>query len=149
MPTISTTKPKTTRAKKPATSATPKAPAKAKAVKSVKAAKEKETAASLEKQMIRIKISAYEHKVLDQSVKQVIDTVARYDSAVRGPVPLPTEIKKYTVNRSSFIDKNAREQFEMRIHRRIIDIMDPSPKIVEALANLNLPSGVNVDVKMI
>ena len=147
MPTTSITKPKTEKAKKTTTSAAPKAPAKVKIAKVVKVAKE--TAVSLEKQMIRIKISAYEHKVLDQSVKQVIDTVARHDSLVRGPVPLPTEIKKYTVNRSSFIDKNAREQFEMRIHRRIIDIMSPSPKIVEALANLNLPSGVNVDVKMV
>ena len=140
--TTSTTKPKTTRAKKTTTSAAVKAPTKAKVAK-------ESAAAALEKKMIRIKISAYEHKVLDQSVKQVIDTVSRHDSEVRGPVPLPTEIRKYTVNRSSFIDKNAREQFEMRIHRRLIDIMTPSPKIVEALANLNLPSGVNVDVKMI
>lgn len=100
-------------------------------------------------QMVRIRVAAYENKVLDQSVKQIIDTAMRHDAKVRGPVPLPTEIKKYTVNRSSFIDKNSREQFEMRIHRRLIDILNPSPKIVEALTNLNLPSGVSVDVKMI
>lgn len=97
---------------------------------------------------LRIKVSAYENKILDASVKQIVDTAMRYDGKVRGPIPLPTEIKKYTVNRSSFIDKNAREQFEMRIHKRVIDIMSPSPKIIENLTNLNLPSGVNIDVKM-
>lgn len=100
-------------------------------------------------QMVRIRVAAYESKVLDQSVRQIMDTAMRYDAGIRGPVPLPTEIKKYTVNRSSFIDKNSREQFEMRVHRRLIDILNPSPKIIEALTNLNLPSGVNVDVKMI
>ncbi len=101
-----------------------------------------------EAQRLRLKISAYEHKVLDASVKQIIDTAARYDAQVSGPIPLPTEIRKYTVNRSSFIDKNSREQFEMRIHKRLIDITNPSPKIIESLTNLSLPSGVNVDVKM-
>ena len=71
----------------------------------------------------------------------------RYDAKVRGPIPLPTEIKKYTVNRSSFVHKNAREQFEMRVHKRLIDIENPSPKTIEALTNLSLPSGVNIDVK--
>ncbi len=98
---------------------------------------------------IRIRVRAYEHKVLDSSVKQIIDTVLRYDANIVGPIPLPTEIKKYTVNRSSFVYKDAREQFEMRIHKRLIDILNPSPKIVEALTNLNLPSGVNIDVKMV
>lgn len=98
---------------------------------------------------LRIKVSAYENKILDASVKQIVDTAMRYDGKVRGPIPLPTEIKKYTVNRSSFIDKNSREQFEMRIHKRVIDIMNPSPKIIENLTNLNLPSGVNIDVKML
>lgn len=97
---------------------------------------------------LRIKVSAYENKILDASVKQIVDTAMRYDGKIRGPIPLPTEIKKYTVNRSSFIDKNSREQFEMRIHKRVIDIMSPSPKIIENLTNLNLPSGVNIDVKM-
>ncbi len=73
----------------------------------------------------------------------------RYDATVNGPIPLPTEIKKYTVNRSTFVHKNAREQFEMRVHKRLIDILNPSPKIIESLTNLNLPSGVNIDVKMI
>lgn len=100
-------------------------------------------------QKLRIKVSAYEYKVLDASVKQIVDTAIRYDGQVLGPIPLPTEIKKYTVNRSSFIDKNSREQFEVRVHKRLIDILNPSPKIVESLTNLNLPSGVNIDVKMI
>lgn len=100
-------------------------------------------------QKIRLRVSAYENKILDASVKQIIDTVSRYDAQVCGPVPLPTEIKKYTVNRSSFIDKDSREQFEMRIHKRLVDILNPSPKVIENLTNLNLPSGVNIDVKML
>lgn len=97
---------------------------------------------------LRIRVRAYEHKILDTSVKQIIDTAIRYDAKVEGPVPLPTEIKKYTVNRSPFIFKNAREQFEMRVHKRLIDILNPSAKVVEALTNLSLPSGVSIDVKM-
>lgn len=98
---------------------------------------------------LRIRVRAYENKILDASVKQIIDTALRYDVVVVGPVPLPTEIKKYTVNRSSFVYKNAREQFEMRVHKRLIDILNPNPKIIEALTNMSLPSGVNIDVKMI
>ena len=113
----------------------------------VKAPKES-PAAIAEASKLRIRVSAYEHKILDASVRQIMDTAGRYDAKVEGPVPLPTGIKKYTVNRSSFIDKNAREQFEMRIHRRLIDILSPSQKVIEALTNLSLPSGVNVDVKM-
>ncbi len=97
---------------------------------------------------LRIRIRAYEHKVLDNSVKQIIDTATRYDAEVLGPIPLPTEIKKYTVNRSPFIYKNAREQFEMRTHKRLIDILNPNVKVIEALTNLSLPSGVNIEVKM-
>ena len=97
---------------------------------------------------LRIRVRAYESKILDTSVKQIIDTALRYDVEVLGPIPLPTEIKKYTVNRASFVYKNAREQFEMRVHKRLIDILNPNPKIIEALTNLSLPSGVNIDVKM-
>ena len=97
---------------------------------------------------LRIRVRAYEHKILDASLKQIMDTAARYDAEIHGPVPLPTEIKKYTVNRSSFIDKNSREQFEMRVHKRLIDIVNPNPKVIEALTNMSLPSGVNIDVKM-
>lgn len=97
---------------------------------------------------LRIRVRAYENKVLDMSVKQIVDTALRYDAKVVGPIPLPTEIKKYTVNRASFVYKNAREQFEMRVHKRLIDIINPSPKVIESLSNLSLPSGVNIDVKM-
>ncbi|HEY0964365.1 MAG TPA: 30S ribosomal protein S10 [Candidatus Paceibacterota bacterium] len=97
---------------------------------------------------LRIRVRAYEHKILDASVKQIIDTAMRFDAKVVGPIPLPTEIKKYTVNRSTFVHKDAREQFEMRTHKRVIDILNPGPKVVEALTNLSLPSGVNIDVKM-
>ena len=91
---------------------------------------------------------AYEHGVLDASVKQIIDTAARHSATVVGPVPLPIDIKKYTVNRGAFIDKDSREQFEMRIHKRMIDILNPEPKVIEALTNIDLPSGVSIDVKM-
>ena len=97
---------------------------------------------------LRIRVRAYEYKILDVSVKQIIDTAVRYDAEVLGPIPRPTEIKKYTVNRASFVFKNAREQFEMRIHKRLIDIVNPTPKLIESLTNLSLPSGVNIDVKL-
>lgn len=108
--------------------------------------REKKAGEAIER--LRIRVAAYEHKILDASVKQIIDTALRYGAEVRGPIPLPTDIKRYTVNRSSFVHKNAREQFEMRVHKRLIDIVSPTPKIVEALTNLNLPSGINIDVKM-
>lgn len=98
---------------------------------------------------LRIRVRAYENKILDTSVKQIMDTALRFGAEVSGPIPLPTEIKKYTVNRSTFVYKDAREQFEMRIHKRLIDILNPEAKVIEALTNLSLPSGVNVDVKMI
>ena len=97
---------------------------------------------------LRIRVRAYDHKILDASVKQIIDTALRFDAVILGPIPLPAEIRKYTVNRASFVFKNAREQFEMRTHKRLIDITNPNPKIIEALSNLSLPSGVNIDVKM-
>jgi len=99
--------------------------------------------------VLRIRVRAYESKILDASVKQIIDTALRYDSVIVGPTPLPTEIKKYTVNRASFVYKNTREQFEMRVHKRLIDIINPNAKTVEALTNLSLPSGVDIDVKML
>lgn len=99
--------------------------------------------------ILRIRVRAYESKILDASVKQIIDTALRYDAQVRGPIPLPTEIKKYTVNRASFVYKNSREQFEVRTHKRLIDILNPNAKTVEALTNMSLPSGVDIDVKML
>lgn len=101
-----------------------------------------------EKQKVRIRVRAYDHKILDSSVKQIVDTALRHGAELIGPVPLPTEIRKYTVNRSSFIHKNSREQFEMRVHKRLIDIVNPTPKIVDSLTNLNLPAGVDIEVKM-
>jgi small subunit ribosomal protein S10 len=116
------------------------------AKEAVKAKKSASQATAVSK--LRIRVRAYEYKVLDLSVKQIIDTATRFDAEIIGPIPLPTEIKKYTVNRSSFIYKNSREQFEMRIHKRLIDIINPNPKIIESLTNLSLPSGVDIDVKM-
>jgi len=112
--------------------------------RSSKAAAKKEAASVV----LRLRVRAYDSKILDASVKQIIDTARRHDAEIVGPVPLPTEIKKYTVNRSPFIYKNAREQFEIRLHKRLIDILNPSAKTVEALTNLSLSSGVDVDVKM-
>lgn len=99
--------------------------------------------------VLRIRVRAYESKILDASVKQIMDTAMRYDAVIVGPVPLPTEIKKYTVNRASFVYKNTREQFEIRVHKRLIDIINPGAKTIEALTNLSLPSGVDIDVKML
>ena len=97
---------------------------------------------------LRIKLKAYDHKIIDNSAKQIIDIANRYGAEVLGPVPLPTEILKYTVNRSSFVHKNAREQFEMRVHKRIIDILNPNQEIIESLRDLNLPSGVDITIKI-
>jgi small subunit ribosomal protein S10 len=122
----------------------------AKAVKSstpVKTAKEEKIVKG-DLAKLRIKLRAYDHKIIDNSAHQIIDIANRYGAEVVGPVPLPTEILKYTVNRSSFVHKNAREQFEMRVHKRIIDILNPNQEIVEALRELNLPSGVDITVKI-
>lgn len=100
------------------------------------------------KQKIRIKIKAFDHKIIDQSTKTIIDTVARTGVKVFGPIPLPTEKKKYTVNRSTFVHKDARDQYEMRIHKRLIDIVEPTPATIEDLSHLNLPAGVDVEIKM-
>ncbi len=97
---------------------------------------------------IRIKIRAYDHKLIDQSAKSIVETAKRTGAEVIGPIPLPTEKSKYTVNRSTFVHKNAREQFEMRIHKRLIDIAQPTPKTIDALSNLNLPAGVDIEIKM-
>ncbi|MBU1014989.1 30S ribosomal protein S10 [Patescibacteria group bacterium] len=99
-------------------------------------------------QRLRIRISAYDHKVIDTSSRQIIEAILRQGAEVVGPVPLPAEIKKYTVNRSPFVHKDSREQFEMRIHKRIIDIPNPNQKVIDALSNLNLPAGVDIEIKM-
>ncbi|MAG12391.1 30S ribosomal protein S10 [bacterium] len=123
--------------------------AKPKAVSKEAAPKKKKSAVKEEIQKLRIRVTAYEHKLLDASVKQILDTALRYNADLWGPVPLPTEIKKYTVNRSTFVHKDSREQFEMRTHKRLIDIVNPTPPLIEALTNLTLPSGVSIDVKML
>ncbi|KKT86213.1 MAG: 30S ribosomal protein S10 [Parcubacteria group bacterium GW2011_GWC1_45_9] len=101
------------------------------------------------KQKMRIKIRSYDHRVIDSSCKLIIETASRYGAEVIGPIPLPTEIKKYTVNRSTFVHKDSREQFEMRVHKRLIDILNPSAKTIEALTNLVLPAGTEIEVKMV
>ena len=101
-----------------------------------------------EKQKLRIRIRGYDHKIIDSSVRQIVETVTRYGAEIVGPLPLPTEIRKHTVNRSSFVHKNAREQFGMRVHKRLIDILNPVPKIIDALTNLTLPAGVDIEIKM-
>jgi small subunit ribosomal protein S10 len=100
------------------------------------------------KQRIRIKIKAFDHKIIDQSTKTIIETAQRTDATIFGPIPLPTEKRKYTVNRSTFVHKNARDQYEMRVHKRLIDIVDPTAKTIEDLTNLSLPAGVDVEIKM-
>jgi small subunit ribosomal protein S10 len=104
--------------------------------------------AALHKPKIRIKIRAYDHKLIDQSSKQIVDTAKRTGATISGPIPLPTEKKKYTVLRSTFVHKDSREQFEMRVHKRMIDILEPTSKTIDSLTNLNLPAGVDVEIKM-
>ncbi|MBN1778691.1 MAG: 30S ribosomal protein S10 [Candidatus Buchananbacteria bacterium] len=100
------------------------------------------------KQKIRIKIRAYDHKIIDQSTRTIMETAKRTGAEVFGPIPLPTEKKKYTVMKSSFVHKDARSQYEMRIHKRLLDILNPSAKTIDSLTNLNLPAGVDVEIKM-
>jgi small subunit ribosomal protein S10 len=112
------------------------------------AKKKIEAVAEPVKSKIRIRLRAYDHKVIDNSAKQIVETALRYGAEVLGPVPLPTETKKYTVNRSSFVHKDARDQFEMRVHKRLIDIQSPNSRVIDALMNLTLPAGVDIDIKM-
>lgn len=100
------------------------------------------------KQRIRIKIRAFDHKIIDQSTKKIIETIQRSDAQFFGPIPLPTEKRKYTVNRSTFVHKSAHDQYEMRTHKRMIDIVEPTAKTIEDLTNLTLPAGVDVEIKM-
>lgn len=99
-------------------------------------------------QRIRVKLKAYDNKIIDKSARQIVDVIERYGGKVVGPVPLPSELHKYTVNRSTFVHKDSREQYEMRVHKRLIDILNPSSKIIDSLMNLNLPAGVDIEVKM-
>lgn len=102
-----------------------------------------------EPQKLRLRVRAYDHKVIDNSVRQIIENAEKNDAKIVGPIPLPTEIKKYTVNRSTFVDKDSREQFELRVHKRVVDILNPTPKMMESLSSLNLPAGVDIEIKII
>lgn len=97
---------------------------------------------------VRIKIKAYDHKLIDQAARKIVETAERTGARITGPVPLPTDKHKVTVNRSTFVHKNSRDQYEMRVHKRLIDITDPTPKTIESLTNLDLPAGVDVEIKM-
>jgi small subunit ribosomal protein S10 len=100
------------------------------------------------KPRIRIKIKAYDHKVIDRSARQIVETAERTGAEIAGPVPLPTQVRKYTVNKSTFVNKDSRDQYEMRTHKRLIDIFNPTPKTIDNLTNLDLPAGVDVEIKM-
>jgi small subunit ribosomal protein S10 len=97
---------------------------------------------------IRIKIKAYDSKIIDQSAKKIVETAERTGAKITGPVPLPTEIHKVTVNKSTFVHKDSRDQYEMRVHKRLIDILNPSPKTIDSLTNLDLPAGVDLSIRM-
>ena len=112
----------------------------------VRMAKEKESA---EGGKLRLRIRSYDHRLVDNSCRQIIEAMQRLGATVVGPLPLPTEFKRYTVNRSTFVHKKSREQFEMRIHKRLIDILKPAPKVIEALRDLNLPAGVDIEIKVV
>jgi len=99
-------------------------------------------------QRIRIRLKAYDHKMLDQSLKEIVATAKRTGAKISGPILLPTKIRKYTVLRSTNVDKKSREQFEMRIHKRLVDILEPLPQTIDALMKLNLPAGVDVEIKL-
>ncbi|MSO54423.1 MAG: 30S ribosomal protein S10 [Rhodospirillales bacterium] len=102
----------------------------------------------MENQNIRIRLKAFDHRVLDQSASEIVSTARRTGAQVRGPIPLPTRIERFTVNRSPFIDKKSREQFEIRTHKRLLDILDPTPQTVDALMKLDLAAGVDVEIKL-
>ena len=102
----------------------------------------------MQKQKIRIRLKAFDYKLIDQSALEIVETAKRTGAQVRGPIPLPTRIEKFTVNRSPHVDKKSREQFEMRTHKRLLDIVDPTPQTVDALMKLDLAAGVDVEIKL-
>ncbi len=102
-----------------------------------------------EAQKLRIKIRAYDNKIIDNSTRKIVESAERYGASVSGPVPLPTEIRRYSVGRSTFVHRSAGDHYEMRVHKRIVDILNPNPKTIDALTNLNLPAGVDIEIKMI
>jgi small subunit ribosomal protein S10 len=102
----------------------------------------------LQKERLRLRVKSYDAKLIDNSVRQIIEAIKRQGGEVRGPIPLPTEFRRYAVNRSTFVHKKSGEHFEMRVHKRLIDILNPQQKIIESLTDLNLPAGVDVEIKM-
>jgi len=102
-----------------------------------------------QKEKLQLKIRAYDSKLIENSVRQIVEAIKRQGGEVIGPIPLPTEIRRYTVNRSPFVHKKSREQFELRVHKRLINIVNPQKKIIESLSDLNLPAGVDVEIKMV
>ena len=102
----------------------------------------------MQRQNIRIRLKAFDYRILDNSTKEIVNTAKRTGATIRGPVPLPTRIEKFTVNRSPHVDKKSREQFEMRTHKRLLDIVDPTPQTVDALMKLDLAAGVDVEIKL-
>src|SRR5205823_9080854 len=108
----------------------------------------RKTPMAIDNQNIRIRLKAYDHRVLDNSTKEIVNTAKRTGAQIRGPIPLPTHIERFTVNRSPHVDKKSREQFEMRTHKRLLDIVDPTPQTVDALMKLDLAAGVDVEIKL-
>ncbi len=113
------------------------------------AAKDSKKETSTAKQRIRIKIKAFDHKVIDDTTRLIIETAERSGAVISGPIPLPTKIEKFTVNKSTFVHKTSREQFEIRTHKRLLDITESTPKTIESLSGLSLPAGVDIEIKMI
>ena len=105
--------------------------------------------ADVEKEKLRLRIKAYDHKLIDNSCRQIVDAVKRHDAVIVGPIPLPTEMHRYTVNRATFVHKNSREQFELRVHKRLIDVLNPTQQIIQSLSLLNMPAGVDIEIKMV
>lgn len=146
------TKPKTTTPKKPIAKVEPvdsdSKNAKNAANHSAKTREKAPKATASTAQRIRIRLKAYDHKVIDQSAKQIVDTALRTGATIAGPIPLPTRRSTFTVVKSPHVYKKGREQFEMRVHKRLIDVLDPTPKTIDSLMNLSLPAGCDAEIKM-
>ncbi|OGG37670.1 30S ribosomal protein S10 [Candidatus Jorgensenbacteria bacterium GWA1_54_12] len=99
--------------------------------------------------VLRLRVKSYDARLIDSAVRQIVEAIERYGGSVVGPIPLPTAVRRYTVNRSPFVHKKSREQFEMKVHKRLVEVPKPDQKIVEALGSLNLPAGIDVEVKMV
>lgn len=119
------------------------------AAKSTKASKSAQSEKAVTKQRLRIKIKAFDNKIIDDTARMIIDTAERTGANIAGPIPLPTHIEKFTVNKSTFVHKTAREQYEIRTHKRLLDLTDATAKTMESLSSLSLPAGVDIEIKMV